>query len=94
MKQEIKLGDKVKCKYTGFTGIATARTEFINRCVQFSVTPKWEKKLAIADSLLTEMSIDETSLILIDKKLRVPTKDDEEERTGGPMNRGRSMRGY
>lgn len=34
------LGKKVKCMVTGFTGIATARVEFINGCVQICVKPK------------------------------------------------------
>ena len=28
--REIKLGDKVRCKITGFTRTAVAKTEFIN----------------------------------------------------------------
>ena len=36
----IKLGDKVRDKVTGFTGIASAKCEFLNGCVQFLVRPK------------------------------------------------------
>jgi hypothetical protein len=32
---EIKLGDYVRDKLTGFKGVAVARTEFVNGCVQF-----------------------------------------------------------
>lgn len=35
----IKLGMKVKDRVTGFTGIATAKVEYINGCVQFCVKP-------------------------------------------------------
>jgi len=40
---EIELGDKVRCIHTGFIGIAVARTEFINGCIQFNVLPKGDK---------------------------------------------------
>ena len=36
----IKLGQKVQDKVTGFTGVATARIEYINGCVQYCVKPK------------------------------------------------------
>lgn len=39
----INLGDKVKDRITGFVGIATSRHEFINGCVQYSVTPQVDK---------------------------------------------------
>ena len=87
---KIKLGDKVKDKYTGFTGIVMAKTEFINGCVQFMVAEKYDKKKASAEMPTTEMGIDEQSLVLIDKKLRRKDKDDEDdeeedyEYTGGP----------
>ena len=34
------LGKKVKCKITGFEGIATAKVEYINGCFQYCVKPK------------------------------------------------------
>ena len=34
------LGKKVKCKVTGFKGIATAEVKYINGCVQYCVKPK------------------------------------------------------
>ena len=33
----VNLGDKVKDKVSGFTGIATARHEYLNGCVRISV---------------------------------------------------------
>lgn len=36
----IQLGDKVRCLVTGFEGIVTGRTEYINGCVQILVRPK------------------------------------------------------
>jgi hypothetical protein len=38
-KKMIKLGNKVRDKVTGFTGIATTRLEYLNGCVQFCVKP-------------------------------------------------------
>lgn len=40
----IKLGQKVRDKVTGFTGIAVSRVEFLNGCVQFCVKPKKQAK--------------------------------------------------
>ena len=75
---EIELGDKVKCKYTGFTGIAVARTEFVNGCVQYAVAPKWDGKgLGIE-----EIQIDEQSLLIV-KPVKKEIKKDE----GGGRNR-------
>jgi hypothetical protein len=34
-----KLGQKVKCRITGFTGIVTAKIEYINGCIQYCVKP-------------------------------------------------------
>ena len=36
----IQLGNQVEDVITGFTGIATAKVEYINGCTQFCVTPK------------------------------------------------------
>lgn len=36
----IELGQKVKDKVTDFTGIAIAKIEYMNGCVQFCVQPK------------------------------------------------------
>lgn len=35
----IKLGSKVRDSITGFTGIATSRTEYLHGCVHVGVTP-------------------------------------------------------
>lgn len=40
----IELGQTVRCKMTGFTGIAEARLEFINGCIQILVRPKNKTK--------------------------------------------------
>jgi len=40
----IVLGDKVKDIITEFEGIATARAEYLNGCVQYLLQPKYDKK--------------------------------------------------
>lgn len=37
---EIKLGTKVRDKVSGFVGIATARVQYLNGCVQYCVRPR------------------------------------------------------
>ena len=83
--REIKLGDKVKCKITGFTGVAVAKTEFLNGCIQFMVAPKGDKK----NKMPEEIGIDEQSLEIIKVKKKVVKRDN-----GGPMTRGLCRRGF
>lgn len=37
---QIRLGDLVRDRVTGFTGIATARTEWLNKCVRWQLQPR------------------------------------------------------
>jgi len=83
---KIKLGDKVRCKLTGFTGIATAKTEFINGCIQWNVLPRGDKN----NKMPEDMSIDEQSLEVIKTKKKKVKKDDN----GGPMHNGLHLRGF
>ncbi len=84
---EIKLGQEVRCKITGFRGIAVARTEFINGCVQYNVAPKWDKSKNLIEQ---EVSIDESSLELIEK----PKKKIKKDENGGPTRLPFRQRGY
>ena len=34
------LGKHMKCKVTGYEGIATSRVEYLNGCVQYCIKPK------------------------------------------------------
>lgn len=102
MEKEIQLGDKVKCKYTGFIGIVIMKTEFINGCIQFAVAPKVSKENKIPE----EIGIDSQSLIIVARGEKGKKIDLEIERkkrlekprtarsTGGPMTRGMKMKGY
>lgn len=51
----IKLGDKVKCIVTGFAGIATARIEYLNGCVQFCVKPQMKNKGSMPDGVYIDI---------------------------------------
>ena len=65
---EIELGDKVKDLVTGFEGIAVAKTEFINGCVQFSVVRQLKKNEKMLENPLGDPSIDSKSLKIIKKR--------------------------
>lgn len=39
-KSKIELGDECVCLVTGFKGVATGKSEFLNGCVQFGLAPK------------------------------------------------------
>jgi len=83
---EIQLGDKVKCKVTGFVGVATSRTEFLNGCTQYDVVPKVGKDNKVPEGV----SIDSQSLEVVEsKKAKVIKRS-----TGGPMLKAHVQRGY
>lgn len=83
---EIKLGDKVKDKITGFVGIAVARTEYINGCVQYSVIQKVGKD----NKMMEDISIDQETLEVIKPKKKKIKKSP----TGGATRPAPNMRGY
>lgn len=43
-KVSISLGNKVRDRVTGFTGIATSKVEYLNGCVQYCIMPAADKK--------------------------------------------------
>ena len=85
---KIQLGDKVKCKYTGFMGIAVARIQFINGCTQYTVAPKYEK----GNKLFEDYNIDEESLIVISTKKVKKIKSKKP--PGGAMRKASQRRNY
>lgn len=106
---KIKLGDKVKDKISGLTGVATARCEFLNGCVQYTISRKLGKNQEL--SPMGDPSIDDMCLEVIEKRVieskeyeredetnkdkEVKEKKVKEKRpTGGPMTFNRGMRGY
>jgi len=82
---KIKLGDKVRCKHTGFTGIAVARTEFINGCIQWNVLPKGKDKSKMPE----EICIDAQSLELVE-----PKPKPQQKRSGGATKVASRQRGF
>ncbi len=82
---KIKLGDKVRCKITGFTGIVVAKTEFINGCVQYNVAPRWNK--TISNPMEQETSIDEKSLEVFNSIPAKKKRTIKRERNGGAMRK-------
>lgn len=73
---EIALGTKVKCKITGFTGIATAKVEYINGCKQYAVRGPVGK-----DGKMPEVEyIDHEQLEVIGKGVTIKPNP-----TGGPQ---------
>lgn len=106
---KIKLGDKVRDLVTGYEGIATSRTEFMNGCVQYDVIGKLKKGEKSPDGV--GASIDENNLEVIKKRVinsREYEREDQEKNiynpddidendetySGGPMRNVKSMRGY
>jgi hypothetical protein len=77
MREEIKLGDKVRDTITGFTVIAVARTLWINGCSRINVQPIGTNK---EGKLYETESFDEPLLEIIKPKVRKEGKHD----TGGP----------
>lgn len=79
MAHKFTLGSKVKCIVTGFTGIAVARLEYLNGCIQYGVKPKVkkEKPSEMPDAIYIDqqqLKIDGKG-IEVDKKKETPGAD-------------------
>lgn len=75
---QTKLGQKLRCRVTGMEGIATARIEYLNGCVQYCVRPKNKDKNAKPTD---GEYIDAQQLEVIGKGVSVDIKE-----TGGPAS--------
>jgi len=79
---KFNLGDKIRDKVSGLEGIATARLEYLNGCVQYGIGGKADKDGKIADTHY----IDHTQLELVEKdSLKVNAKDTGSATTTRPM---------
>ena len=87
--KKIKLGDKVKCKITGFIGIAVSKTEYLNGCIQYGVVPKVSKDCKYPE----DIGIDEDSLEII-KQTRPKKRKKTTSPPGGAITRGIGMKGF
>lgn len=76
----IKLGSRVKDSLTGFTGIATGRTEWMFGCARISIEPE-----ELKDGKPIEMAwFDEQRVVVIeDKAIDVSSSSSAE--SGGPQ---------
>lgn len=81
----IKLGDKVRDKISGFVGIVTSKTEFLNGCVQYGIQGK-----SVKNHIPEPIAIDDKSLELVNP----PKEKIKKERTGGPNRLAFKQRGY
>ena len=79
--ETIELGNKVKCKITGFTGIAICKHIYLNGCVQYGVQGKINKDGFIIDP----EEIDEEDLIV----MKTGGVKNPIVKQGGPRNRRR-----
>ncbi len=83
----IKLGEKVRCKITGFTGIATAKVEYLNGCIQYCIQPRMKPK-DNEKPKTTYIDVDQLEIVGAGKKVKA-------KKTGGvmPDTPGGSYRG-
>lgn len=77
---QIKLGQKVKCKISGFTGLATAHSKHLFGCDRFWVQPPVDKDGKFVDGCW----MDELSLEVIEEKVHIP---ETFSKTGGPPSK-------
>lgn len=78
-----KLGEKLRDRVTGFEGIATCRTEYLNGCIQYSLTPKAKKT---ADKYPEGISLDVENLVRVSSGILVKAKP-----SGGPSHEGKQL---
>lgn len=74
-EQQIELGDVVKDKITGFTGVAVARHKWLHGCERYSVQPR---ELLEGKPIDTQV-FDAPQLVIVEKAVTPETKH-----TGGP----------
>ena len=71
----MKIGQKMRCKITGFEGIATSKIEYLNGCIQYCIKPKMDK-----DGKMPEGEFIDVEQLEVIYKLPVKT---ERTNTGG-----------
>ena len=76
--KKVKLGDKVKDKVSGFTGVIVSQHEYLNGCTRFTIQPVIDKDGKLPDSA----TFDAPQLELVEKKVAEAEKG--ENKTGGP----------
>jgi hypothetical protein len=78
----VQLGDKVKDKISGFTGIAVARTDWLYGCIRITIQPEVSKE----GKYVENQTFDEPQLVVLkagaikdEKKKPKPTHGDRED---------------
>ena len=84
----IKLGDKVKDVVTGYTGIATSKTEYLNGCIQMVVMPKQSPDQKKKDEYPDGVRLDIEQLEKVGNGVNVPAIKIVKTKTGGPPSSG------
>lgn len=103
--EKIKLGDRVRDKISGYEGIAVARVEFLNGCIQYTVARKLKKGQEVSPA--GEPSFDSYSLEVVKPKVIesreyqdeplgfIKMKRKEKERpSGGPITFNKGVKGW
>jgi hypothetical protein len=92
----VNLGDKVKDRVSGLTGIAVARTQWLNGCVRIAIQPSTLDK----DGKVQEATyVDEPQIDILKAgaiKVEIGTPEPvrtERNKTGGPLDLPRDARG-
>lgn len=91
-EHELILGDLLEDRVTGIRGIATAKTEFLNGCIQVEVTPRLKKEDITSPEKAFGISIDIQQLKKVGVGLNAKKREPKELK-GGPM-RVLSKRAY
>lgn len=76
----MKLGQKARCKVTGFEGVLSARAEHLNGCIRWSIQPRVKADGSLPDSYW----FDEVNIDVIEEKPQVEHKTVG---TGGPIEK-------
>lgn len=74
----VKLGDEVKDKVSGFTGIIVSQHDYLNGCTRFTVQPKVDKDGKLPDTATFDLP--QLEVVNVDAAVNEP----KEGRTGGP----------
>ncbi len=86
MTHKVELGDEVKCRVTGYKGIATCRTTYLQGCDRVGVLPEMGKDGKHPETY----HIDVGQLDIIAKGKALPkqnTKYEKTEKVGGASSR-------
>jgi len=83
MSERIKLGDLVKDVYSGFTGVAASKAEFLHGCLRIGIEPTKLNK----DGNKQEMEYFDEPRVKVIKRQEIKdlSKPEPRRKTGGPQ---------